>query len=109
MYTRLNSNRLPLVVIKTENEYIISSDKSGVLVKGTLDGGYLSTLPIRLERHAIHVMTNPALGGGLTAYTPDDGEFVAKVRVSKAKEEILDTLDWHFRLAIVRIDLPALD
>lgn len=98
------------MVIKTDNDWEIANDKSGILMAGYVSEGpttkTVRTLPIKLDRHAVHVMVNPVLGGGFFAYTPDDGEFVLERRIPKSVMNKLGAIDWHFRLCIVRIDLP---
>ena len=107
MYTRLNSRRMPSMVIGTDNAFTIAKDKSAVLMKGDIDenGDYFIG-PICCHRHAVHVLRNPALGGySLEVVTPDDGEYhfrpPAKNKLKEAEE-----LAWHYKIFIVRIDLP---
>lgn len=102
MYTRLNSRRMPSMVLRTDCEWELANDKSCVLLQAnqTEDGlkAELST-----ERHAAHVLLNPALGTGFQIITPDDG-VVSLKSIPKAKQDV--AVDWHYKVFIVRIDLP---
>lgn len=109
MYTRLNSKRLPTMVLRTENEYEIAKDKSCVLIKGQVEDGKLLVGPIATNRHAVHVYRNPALGQSFDIITPDDGVIELDTKVSKAKIEGAEDLEYHYKVFIVRIDLPVLD
>lgn len=114
MYTRLNSRRMPSMVLRTDNEWEIAEDKSCVLIRGDLlsnvDDGTakptgLITSPICTERHAVHVYMNPKLGSGFQIITPDDGP-VDLVKPAKNKLSAADDLEWHYKVFIVRVDLP---
>lgn len=108
MYTRLNSTRLPTMVIKTENKYEIAKDKSCVLIKGEIVDGKLQVGPIATNRHAVHVYRNPALGQSFDIITPDDGLVELDTKITKAKMEGAEELKWHYKVMIVRIDLPPM-
>ena len=108
MYTRINSNRLPMVVLKTENNWSIASDKSGVNFLGFIGEKSITLGPIRADKHGVHILVNQALGQhGITVILPDYGDIISEVKLSKAQLEAAADLDWHFRACIVRIDLPA--
>ena len=109
MYTRLTSKWLPLRVLKTENKYEIAKDKSCVLIKGEVIEGVLVVGPVRIERHAVQVYRNPALGQSFSIITPDDGTVELDTRVVKSKQEGMEDLDYHFKIFICRVDLPPGD
>ena len=100
MYTRLIGRRTPSLVITTENEWEISTDKAAVLLRADENGARL-----QVSRHAVHVYMNPALGNSFEIITPDDG-LVTLRAPSKAKQELMADLEWHYKVFIVRIDLP---
>ena len=106
MYTRLNSKRLPTVVLKTENEYEIANDKSCVLMKGTIGEQGILLGPITCSKHAVHVYRNPLLGENFQIITPDDGSVELNTKIAKNKLELAQELDYHFKVFIVRVDLP---
>lgn len=109
MYTRLTGRRLPSMVLDTNNEWDISPDKSGVLIKGRLEGPYVVGLPISVTRHAVHLMVNPEIGNrnNIRVFSEDDGEFTPRFTLPKQlSREAVESLDWHFKLFIARVDLP---
>ena len=63
--------------------------------------------PITTKTHAVHVLMNPVLGNSFQIITPDDGE-VYLGSPTKAKAALMPELDWHYKVFIVRIDLPNL-
>lgn len=108
MYTRINSNRLPMVVLKTANNWSIASDKSGVNFLGFIGEKSIVLSPIRAEKHGVHLMVNPLLGDhGITVILPDYGDIIPEVKLNKSQLELAAGLEWHFRACIVRIDLPS--
>lgn len=108
MYTRLNSRRMPSMVVNTDLEWEIAEDKSCLLVKNPItEDGEFVTGSVSTTRHCVHVYRNPALGQSFQIITPDDGP-VFLSGPTKAKAKDADQLDWHYKIFIVRVDLPTL-
>lgn len=107
MYVRLTSRRFPTAVIKTENEYTISEDKSCALIKGSIEDGKLVVGSVTANRHAIHVYRNPELGGSsFQIITQDDGPVKLNTKISKTAADKAEDLDYHYKLFLVRVDVP---
>lgn len=108
MYTRINSRRMPTMVVSTESPWEIAEDKSCILMKAEPDGSGDYTSPkLSTTRHCVHVLSNPALGGKFQIITPDDGS-VELPGFAKSKYNLVGDLDWHYKVFIVRVDLPSL-
>lgn len=110
MYLRLNSSHVPMKWLKTANEYNIAKDKSGILIQGQIEGGYLRALPVMVQRNAVHIVPNPKLGfNGFVVATEDDGIYQPEVKLTKARQELAETLDWHFKIMFLPVSVPYSD
>lgn len=107
MYVRLNSRRMPSMIVKTDVEWEIAEDKSCMLLKLDLEGDNPTDGIISTERHCAHVYLNPQLGSKFQIVTPDDGMTLLP-SIAKSKQAVAADLPWHYKVFIVRVDLPTL-
>jgi len=98
---------MPSMVVETNAQWKIANDKSSILIKGQInENGDYVVADVKCNRHAIHIQRHPALGGyALEVVTPDDGVYALKLP-AKNKLDKLEELPYHYRVFIVRIDLP---
>jgi hypothetical protein len=110
MYLRLTSNLMPRDVLGSlpnNAQYERSPDKSAVYLRGILsDQGQFMIDPITVQRHAVHVVRHPKLGAPcVQIITTDDGP-TELAPIPKSKFNLLDELPYHYRVHLMRVDMP---
>lgn len=106
MYLRMKSTHVAKAMLDHDGEYILAPDGSGLRVMGLLEGGQLVGRSFRVKKHAVHIVPNPKLGAGVQVATKDDGPIAPALKLSKSQQEIVDELDWHFKIMVIPVDLP---